>query len=85
MNKTKIIRSIYKTLLIYEDVQNDESEVLLKDYYNYLNRVYVLLIAVNKEVAQYFKGLIDLGAEATHDNVKSTVFHVIKVIDKGVN
>ena len=85
MNKTKIIRSIYKTLLIYEDVQNDESEVLLKDYYSYLNRVYVLLIAVNKEVAQYFKGLIDLGAEATYDNVKSTVFHVIKVIDKGVN
>lgn len=83
MEKTKMIQNIYKILLLYEDVQDLNSEVTESDYRSYLNRMFVLF-SNQEDVTQYVNGLIVLGAEATHANVKSAVFHMIKLIDKGV-
>lgn len=83
LTKSKMIQYIYKVLLLFEDVQNINSEVTESDYRSYLNRMFVLF-SKEAEITQYVSGLIDLGAEATHANVKASVFHMIKLIDKGV-
>lgn len=83
LTKSKMIQYIYKVLLLFEDVQDVNSEVTESDYRSYLNRIFVLF-SKEVEITQYVSGLIDLGAEATHANVKASVFHMIKLIDKGV-
>lgn len=83
LTKSKMIQYIYKVLLLFEDVQDVNSEVTESDYRSYLNRMFVLF-SKEVEITQYVSGLIDLGAEATHANVKASVFHMIKLIDKGV-
>ena len=83
MYKTKMIKNIYKVLLLYEAVQNSETMVSGTDYLSYLNRMYVLF-SKNGEITQYLSGLIRLGMSATHTNVKASVFYMIKIIDKGV-
>ena len=83
MYKAKMIRNIYKVLLLYEDVQNPGMLVSETDYLSYLNRMYVLF-SKNSEITQYLNGLIGLGMKATHSNVRATVFYMIKIIDKGV-
>lgn len=84
MYKAKMIRNIYKVLLLYEDVQNPGMLVSETDYLSYLNRMYVLF-SKNSEITQYLNGLIGLGMKATHSNVRATVFYMIKIIDKGEN
>ena len=82
MYKAKMIRNIYKVLLLYEDVQNPGMLVSETDYLSYFNRMYVLF-SKNSEITQYLNGLIGLGMKATHSNVRATVFYMIKIIDKG--
>ena len=82
--KIGMIKSIYKTLLLFEDISDINSEVTESDYRSYLNRMFVLFSGKNNEICEYLSGLINLGDSATHENVKSTVFHIIKLIDKGV-
>ena len=82
--KIGMIKSIYKTLLLFEDISDINSEVTESDYRSYLNRMFVLFSGKNNEICEYLNGLIVLGSKATHENVKSTVFHIIKLIDKGV-
>ena len=84
MYKAKMIKNIYKVLLLYEDVQNPGMLVSETDYLSYLNRMYVLF-SKNSEITQYLNGLIGLGMKATHSNVRATVFYMIKIIDKGEN
>lgn len=83
LTKPKMIQYIYKVLLLFEDVQDVNSEVTESDYRSYLNRIFVLF-SKEAEITQYVSGLIDLGAKATHANVKASVFHMIKLIDKEV-
>ena len=82
--KIGMIKSIYKTLLLFEDISDINSEVTESDYRSYLNRMFVLFSGKNDEICEYLNGLIVLGGTATLENVKSTVFHFIKLIDKGV-
>ena len=82
--KIGMIKSIYKTLLLFEDISDINSEVTESDYRSYLNRMFVLFSGKNDEICEYLNGLIVLGGTATRENVKSTVFHIIKLIDKGV-
>ena len=82
--KIGMIKSIYKTLLLFEDISDINSEVTESDYRSYLNRMFVLFSGKNNEICEYLNGLIVLGGTATHENVKSTVFHIITLIDKGV-
>ena len=82
--KIGMIKSIYKTLLLFEDISDINSEVTESDYRSYLNRMFVLFSGKNDKICEYLNGLIVLGGTATNENVKSTVFHIIKLIDKGV-
>ena len=82
LEEIKMIQTVYKALLLYEDVKDVNSEVTESDYLSYLNRIFVLF-SKNKEISEYIGGLIALGAEATHANVKATVFHIIRLVDKG--
>lgn len=82
MFRTKKIQNVYKVLLLYEDMC--DLIITEADYISYLNRMLVLF-SQDEEIAQYLNGLIDLGKGASHANVKSTVFYIIKLIDKGVS
>ena len=82
--KIGMIKSIYKTLLLFEDISDINSEVTESDYRSYLNRMFVLFSRKNNEICEYLNGLIVLEGTDTHEIVKSTVFLIIKLLDKVV-
>ena len=61
--KIGMIKSIYKTLLLFEDISDINSEVTESDYRSYLNRMFVLFSGKNNEICEYLNGLIVLGAQ----------------------
>lgn len=80
MNK-KDIASIYKVLILYENLNNED--ITIDSYLNYIDRLYVYWVGVgDKEIYGILKGLWILGANAGHKRVKSMVFHMIDVIEK---
>lgn len=83
MDKSKKIQSIYKILLLYEDMMNNESDVSIFEYKSYLDRMQVLFAYGESEIIEYLTGLAWLGENATHGNVKTSVFRIIKLIEKG--
>lgn len=76
------IRSVYKVLLLYEDVPH---KMLEKDYVGYLTRLHTQLVGkgANREIVELVNGLKLQGFSLTHDEVKSIVFHVISLVRKG--
>lgn len=83
INKEQLITDIYKILLLYEDVTDENSVVQKQDYLAYLDRLYVYWVGMDcREVYNIVKGLRVLGLEVEHQVVKSMVFHVIDVIHK---
>lgn len=81
----KLIAPIYKILLLYEDVGAEGSDVREADYMRYLDRLYVRYLGYGeKEIYDTIKGLYILGASASHNTVKASVFHMIDLIEKGV-
>lgn len=84
MEKKEQISQIYKILLLYEDIFDESSVVELKDYLNYLDRIYIYWVGTgNSEIFNIIKGLKLLSLEVEHDTVKSMVFHIINLIEKG--
>lgn len=80
MNK-KDIASIYKILILYENLSNED--ITIDSYLNYIDRLYVYWVGVgDKEIYEILKGLWILGLNAGHKRVKSMVFHMIDVIEK---
>ena len=80
MNK-KDIASIYKVLILYENLNNED--ITIDSYLNYIDRLYVYWVGVGeKEIYEILKGLWTLGVEAGHRRVKSMVFHMIDIIEK---
>lgn len=80
----KLIAPIYKILLLYEDVMADGSDVHEADYMKYLDRLYVRYLGYGeREIYDTIKGLYTLGASASHATVKSNVFHMIDLVEKG--
>ena len=80
MNK-KDIASIYKVLILYENLNNED--ITIDSYLTYIDRLYVYWVGVgDKEIYEILKGLWILGANAGHKRVKSMVFHMIDVIEK---
>ena len=85
MNKEKEINSFYKILVLYEDMVKGCSGVTVDSYLNYLDKLYVKWLGTgNAEIYNTIKGLWTLGIEAEHRTVKSTVFHMIGLIEKDV-
>ena len=77
MNKSLIIRKLYKALCIYETSR--------EDYYKYLETLLVWLSGVkkneiNEQVIIIIRGLNKLGTEATHYMVKASIFQAIDLV-----
>lgn len=84
MNKKELIKNLYKILLLYEDMTNNNDWVTEKDYIQYLSNLYVYLIGLNDDkLCCYIKGLRDLAGNVTHHTVKSIVFSLIDYVEKG--
>jgi hypothetical protein len=80
----KEISSIYKILVLYEEIEKNESLDNIDSYLNYLDRLYVYWLGIgDKEIYEIIKGLWALGKNAGHKRVKSMVFHLIDIIKKG--
>lgn len=74
----KEISSIYKILVLYEEIEKNESLDNIDSYLNYLDRLYVYWLGIgDKEIYEIIKGLWVLGKNAGHKRVKSMVFHLI--------
>lgn len=85
MDNKKQIASIYKILLIYEDVADVCNSTTEAEYLSYLSRLYIWASGLeNIEIATTIKGLENIGLKASHKSVKSVVFHMIDLLEKGV-
>lgn len=84
MKKDKKIASIYKILLIFEDMSSLDSNITEREYLSYLDRLFVWSLSWNEEeVSGTIQGLESLGEKAQHKTVRSVVFHMIDLIDRG--
>lgn len=83
MIKNKKIDKIFNILVQYEKIKDNESEVNENSYKNYLDRLHTWYMGYgNEEITIAIEGLYNLGAKATHDSVKRTVFHLIAELEK---
>lgn len=84
MEKKKLISQIFKILLLYEDAQLIETNVTDEDYNKYLDRLYIYWVGDGcSEIYNILKGLRNLGTQVEHNTIKSLVFHMINIIEKG--
>lgn len=77
-----IKKSIYKILLLYEDMKDEKTNVTVDDYLVYLNRQVVRFAAIDSEIAETIKGLCILSDTLDHKTVKSVVFHLMHLTEK---
>lgn len=87
MTKKERIKSIYKILLLYENFsgleQNQDKVVTRDSYLGYLDRMYIWFLGYgNEEIYMLLKGLFVIGEQAKHKTVKSTVFHIINLLER---
>ena len=83
MENKQLISSIYKILLLYEDVKDVHSEIKEEDYLAYLSRIYIRFLGRgNSEICDMIKGLISTSMALTHKQIKSSVFHMIELIER---
>ena len=83
MDIEKEIASIYKILILYENIENKENLIDIESYLNYIDRLYVYWFGIGEEeIYSILKGLWKLGANAGHKRVKSLVFHMIDIVKK---
>lgn len=85
MDRNTLIGKIFKTLYIYEDSVNSQTD----NYYKYINKLWVLLAGLEDEEIErdalvIIKGLKNLGMEVDHDTVKTSIFKVISMVKKEV-
>lgn len=84
MDIEKRINEIFNVLVQFEKISELESGVTEDTYKRYVDRLYVYYMGDgNEEVYNLLKGLYELGANASHKVVKSTVFHIITRIQRG--
>jgi len=86
MREKNIVKPLYMILLLYEDVNNENSNIQIEDYLGYLDRISIEYLGMGKNNIYYsLQGLKSLGKEVSHKTVKSVVFHMINEIKKGDN
>lgn len=84
MNKKKLIDFLYTILCLYEDVLDKDKSTNEFEYLTYLNRMYETFLGLNQdEIACILNGLKKTGTEIKHKELKSLVFHMIGIIEKG--
>ena len=83
MDKNKEISALYKILVLYEEFFNNKSPINIDSYLNYIDRLYIYWLGIGEEeIYNVLKGLWKLGINAGHKRVKSSVFHMIDIINK---
>lgn len=83
MDVNKEINSLYKILVLYEDLENDNNLITIESYLNYIDRLYIKWLGVgNSDIYDTLKGLWTLGKEAGHKRVKSMVFYMIGLVER---
>lgn len=81
--KEKEINAIFNILVQFEKIFDEEDCVTVKDYCNYLDRLYIQYLGSDqKEIADVIKGLYIVADKAPHETVKRVVFHIINIISK---
>lgn len=88
MRKTKkqiLINTCYKVLCAYESYQNGNEGI--KDYQACLKRAIIALSSQQSSESILgslilLDGLLNMGAKATHEDVKQVVFHVTNEIER---
>ncbi len=84
MNIEKRINEIFNVLVQYEKIFEEDSSVTEETYKRYVDRLYTWYYGADyEEIYNLLKGLYNLGQKATHQNVKSTVFHIIQLLQRG--
>ena len=84
MADKNIIKPLYMILLLYEDINKEESNVKVDDYLSYLDRISIEYLGMGKDKVYYsLQGLKTLGLEVPHKVLKSVVFHLINEVKKG--
>lgn len=84
MDKKDMIKPLYRILLLYEDVESGKFETTVDEYKAYLSKIGVRYIGAGyKDIYDMIKGLIYLGMNIKHDDVRSIVFDMIDIIKKG--
>lgn len=81
-DKQNKIHSLYKTLLLYEDLTSAEPHIEEGDYTMYCERLSVRFRAVDGEIADTLAGLAKMGTEATHTLVRSCVLRMVNRVDR---
>ena len=83
MGKFQDINAIYKILGLYEDISDADSPIDLDSYMTYLDKLYIQWLGSGvSKIYNSIKGLYILAGEATHKQVKSTVFGIIEMLNK---
>jgi hypothetical protein len=86
MKKKELISQIFKILLLYEDAIAQQDGMTKENYIGYLDRLYVFWLGVGySDIYNILKGLKTLELNAEHKVVKSLVFHIINLIERGGN
>ncbi len=80
--KQNKIHSLYKVLLLFEDLTGLEPHIEEADYTMYCERLSVRFRAVDGETADTLSGLARMGTEATHPIVRSCVLRMVNHIDR---
>lgn len=81
-----LIDSLYKILILYENVEKDNCPINVESYLNYIDRLYVKWLGFGcDEIYLTLKGLWELGETAGHKRVKSNVFHMISTLERFKN
>lgn len=84
MSKDKNIDAVFKILPLFELAKDDMAEEHIQSYLNYLSRMYIQLLGANDETwAQLINGLMKIGVEAEHSQVKRIVLHLTNQMNKG--
>lgn len=84
MSKDKNIDAVFKILPLFESAKADMAEEHIQSYLNYLSRMYIQLLGANNDDwAQLINGLMKIGVEAEHSQVKRIVLHLTNQMNKG--
>lgn len=84
MNIKKRIDSVYKIFALRLSLEDENSDVTWEGYKKYLERLYVWFLGYgNEEIYNSILGLKKSYKETSLDTVKTIVFHIIHILEKG--
>ncbi len=84
MNVKKRIDSVYKIFALRLSLEDENSDVTWEGYKKYLERLYVWFLGYgNEEIYNSILGLKKSYKETSLDTVKTIVFHIIHILEKG--